>query len=88
MLQTHSEEKRVRVCQMWPRAGSERNEQYLTVREILSEASTAADGVLSRKRSDFGRFGFATLGLTSTLRLLPDNFVSLAGKKVLDKRMF
>ncbi len=24
MLQTYSMEKRVRVCQMWPRAGSER----------------------------------------------------------------
>ena len=38
------------------------DEQYLTVREILSEASTVADGVLSRERSDFFRFGFATLG--------------------------
>ena len=37
-------------------------EAYLTVREILSEASTAADGVLSRERSDFGRGGVATLG--------------------------
>ena len=38
------------------------DEQYLTVREILSEASTRADGVLSRERSDFYRFGCATLG--------------------------
>jgi hypothetical protein len=38
------------------------DEQYLTVREILSEASTAADGALSRERSDFCRFGYATLG--------------------------
>ena len=40
------------------------DEAYLTVRDILSEASTAADGVLWRERSDFVRFGFATLGLT------------------------
>jgi hypothetical protein len=38
------------------------DEQYLTVREILSEASTLADGALSRERSDFYRFGHATLG--------------------------
>ena len=38
------------------------DEQYLTVREILSEASTLTDGVLSRERSDFYRFGYATLG--------------------------
>ena len=38
------------------------DEQYLTVREILSEASTLADGALSRERSDFYRFGYATLG--------------------------
>ena len=41
------------------------DEQYLTVREILSEASTLADGILSRERSDFCRFGYATLGLDS-----------------------
>ena len=38
------------------------DEQYLTVREILSEASTLADGALSRERSDFYRFGYAMLG--------------------------
>ena len=38
------------------------DEQYLTVREILSEASTLADGALSRERGDFYRFGYATLG--------------------------
>ncbi len=37
-------------------------EQYLTVREILSESSTLTDGALSRERSDFYRFGYATLG--------------------------
>ena len=38
------------------------DEQYLTVREILSEPSTLADGVLSGERSDFCRFGYVTLG--------------------------
>ena len=38
------------------------DEQYLTVREILAGASTIADGALSRERSAFYRFGFATLG--------------------------
>ena len=41
------------------------DEQYLTVREILSEVSTLADGALSRERSNFYRFGCATLGFTS-----------------------
>ena len=40
------------------------DEAYLTVRDILSEASTVADGTLSRERSGFYRCGFATLGLT------------------------
>ena len=40
------------------------DEQYLTVREILAEASTLSDGALSRERSDFYRFGYATLGLS------------------------
>ena len=40
------------------------DEQYLTVREILSELSTLVDGALSRERNDFYRFGYATLGLT------------------------
>ncbi len=62
MLQTHSEEKCVRVRQMRSAHRLGQDEQYLTVREILSEASTVADGVLSRERSDFCRFGFATLG--------------------------
>ena len=39
-------------------------EAYLTVRDVLSEASTAADGVVSRERSGFDRCRFATLGLT------------------------
>jgi len=37
-------------------------EAYFTVREVLSEASTAADGVLSRERSGFYRCRYATLG--------------------------
>jgi hypothetical protein len=41
------------------------NEAYVTVREILAEASTVADGALSRERSGFYRCGFATLGLTT-----------------------
>ena len=63
MLHTHAEEKRVRVRQMW--VGARRlgqDEQYFTVREILSEASMLADGTLSRERRDFYRFGYATLG--------------------------
>ena len=39
-------------------------EAYFTVREVLSEASTAADGVLSRERSGFYRCRYATLGLS------------------------
>ena len=56
MLQTYSVEKRVRVC---PPAAED-----LTVRDILSEASTVADGALSREPSGFYRCGFATLGYT------------------------
>ena len=41
------------------------DEAYFTVREILAEASTAADGVLWREPSDFGRCGYATLGFNS-----------------------
>jgi len=62
MLHTHAEEK---TRQSAPNVGSRRlgqDEQYWTVREILSEASTLADGALSRERSDFYRFGYATLG--------------------------
>jgi len=63
-LHTHAEEKHVQSA---PNVGARRlgqDEQYLTVREILSEASTLADGTLSRERSDFYRFGYATLGFT------------------------
>ena len=37
-------------------------EAYLTVREVLSEASMAADGVLSRERSGFHRCRYAKFG--------------------------
>jgi hypothetical protein len=66
MLQTHSEEKRVRGCPANGGMGACRlgqDEQYFTVREILAEASTASDAALSHERSTFCRFGFATLGL-------------------------
>jgi len=43
------------------------DEQCLTVREILAEANMLADGALSRERSDFYRFGYATLGLTQLM---------------------
>ncbi|MGI9569821.1 MAG: hypothetical protein ACR2PH_08820 [Desulfobulbia bacterium] len=56
---------RGKTRQSTPDVGARRlgqDEQYFTVREILSEASTVADGVLSRGRRNFCRFGFATLG--------------------------
>ncbi len=45
-------------------------EAYFTVREILAEASTVADGVLWREHSAFGRWRFATLGYTLRLHFL------------------
>jgi hypothetical protein len=57
--------RRGKTRQSSPNVGARRlgqDEQYLIVREILSEASTLADGVLSRERSDFYRFGYARLG--------------------------
>ena len=71
MLHTHADAQRRRLrrvgktCQSALNVGARRlgqGEQYLTVREILSEASTLSDGALSRERSDFYRFGYATLG--------------------------
>jgi hypothetical protein len=47
------------------------DEAYLTVRDILSEASTVADGALSRERSGFYRCGFATLGFSIQTCLSP-----------------
>jgi len=37
-------------------------EAYFTVRDVLAEASTVADGMLWREHSAFGRWRFATLG--------------------------
>jgi hypothetical protein len=42
-------------------------EAYFTVREVLSEASTAADGPLSRERSGFCRCRYAMLAYTLVL---------------------
>jgi hypothetical protein len=39
-------------------------EAYLTVHEILAEASKGADGVVWREFNGFSRFRFATLGFT------------------------
>jgi len=39
-------------------------EAYFTVREVLAEASTVADGVLWREHSAFGRWRLAMLGLS------------------------
>jgi 5-deoxy-D-glucuronate isomerase len=47
------------------------DEAYLIVREILFEASTAADGVLWCERSDFGRFWFASLGPSTETSVFP-----------------
>ena len=60
--------RRGKTRQSAPNVGARRlgqDEQYLTVREILSEASTLADGALSRERSDFYRFGYEMIGLSS-----------------------
>ena len=47
-------------------------EAYLTVREVLSEVSTASDDLLSRERSGFYQCRYATLGLRLRLgELLP-----------------
>ena len=72
-LHTHADAQRRRLRrvgktrQSAPNVGARRlgqDEQYLTVREILSEASTLVppQAGLSRERSDFYRFGYATLG--------------------------
>ncbi len=55
------------------------DEQYLTVREILSEASTLVPprAGLSRERSDFYRFGYEMLGFILTERWYRSIFVSM-----------
>jgi hypothetical protein len=47
------------------------DEAYLTVRDILSEGSTVADGALSRERSGFYRCGSATLRFSLLWNPLP-----------------
>jgi len=42
-------------------------EAYFTVRDVLAEASTVADGVLWREHSAFGRWRSAMLGYTRWL---------------------
>ncbi len=46
MLQTHTDKKCVRVHQMWLRRVRLRRSAFFIVPDILSEESTAADGVL------------------------------------------
>ena len=74
MLHTHADAQRRRLRRVGKTRQSASNvtahrfgqdEAYFTVREILSEASTLTDGALSRERSDFYRFGYATLGLSA-----------------------
>ena len=73
MLKTHADAqcnrlRRVgKTPQSAPNVGARRlghNEQYMTVREILSEATTLIppQAELSRERSNFSRFGYVTLG--------------------------
>jgi hypothetical protein len=54
-------------------------EAYFSVREILPEASKAADGADWREHSDFGRLRFATLGFI----LSPEFLFAKAFKKTL-----
>ena len=72
MLHTHADAQRRRLRRVGKTRKSASDvaarrlgqvEAYFTVREILSEASTASDGVLWRERSDFYRFGYGMLGL-------------------------
>ncbi len=72
--------RRGKTRQSAPNVGARRlgqDEQYLTVREILSEASTLSDGALSGERSDFYRFGYATLGFIILYRNV---FLQATGK--------
>ena len=63
-LQTYTEEKRARVRQDVAAHSLGQDEAYFTLREILAEASTAADGGLWREPSYFSRCGYATLGFS------------------------
>jgi hypothetical protein len=69
-----AELNRGKTCQSASDVGAHRlgqDEAYLTVREILSEASTAADGVLWCERSDFDLFWFASLGSSRETSVFP-----------------
>ena len=78
MLRTHADAQRRRLRRVGKTRQSASNvtahrfgqdEAYFTVREILAEASTAADGVPWREPSDFCRCGFATLGFAMPTHL-------------------
>ena len=64
MLYICVKKKRARVHLMWLRYRLGQVEAYLTVREVLSEVSTAADCVVPCVRSGFYQCRYATLGLT------------------------
>ncbi len=78
MLHTHADAQRRRLRrvgktrQSTPNVRARRlgqDEQYLTVREILSEANTLVppQAGLSRERSYFYRFGYATLKVSFSI---------------------
>ena len=71
MFQIHAEQKRARVPQMWLRTGSDRSKRTEPYVMILAEARTAADGVLLREHSDFGRCGSAILRFSTPRIQLP-----------------
>jgi hypothetical protein len=87
MLQTYSVEKRVRVCPPEAdRAQSAYGGVLDPVRDTLSEASTVADGALSRERSGLYRCGFVTLGFscrggTGTLHHCASLFSHIGSRK-------
>ena len=61
-------------------------EAYLTVREVLYEASTAADGALSHECSGFDRCRYATLGLSWRHPEFPDGHYLGWGKALSKQR--
>ena len=52
------------------------DEQYLTVREILSEVSTVANGELSREQAIFAGLGMQHKGLIQITRMHSDTLQS------------
>jgi|GEM_PF-2480383 hypothetical protein len=74
---------RGKTCQSVPDVaarGLGEDEAYLTVRDILSEASTVSDGALSREPSGFYRCGFAALGYTFRVMCDPFGLLSEYGR--------